>query len=1070
MKNRSTRRCSLAALCLATLPAFAAEPPRTHYVPAEKNLSDEWLEALYAQGQRKVYRSDELLTIGMPCGGVGAGQLYVRGDGTLARWWIFGERYITDFRKKNPETGYRTYRPPSELEQGFSVAVKTPGGKALALPLSHDGFGEIGFLGEYPIATIEYDGAKQEAWPVEVTGEVFSPYSPLNAKDSGTPATVLRYTVKNTTDQPVSFRVGGWLENKVLPSADDSIRGLRRNRVVRGAGLIGVNFDMVSSTSGDEGVEKRVKPFDRFEDAIVRPDGTSVENGSLDRWKSSEERYVKKAVKVAGLKEGWLRGVRGYEGQHLLSSGVKDASVVGKLTSKEFTIEEPYLAFLVGSARRQRWVNGESPTLRLVVDGEVVRSATSDDDFRQDLRLRLRSWDVRELIGKKAQLEVVDSNTTCDLLIDDIRQASFDPQQGEALPTWQPGFGDMTLAALADNAVATARCEPGVNFWDSIDNLVSENSSAITAKPCGAVASQWLELAPGEAKSVAFAIGWYFPNYVNNEKGCPGPVGRMYANWFDSSQAVVEHLALNYGRLERVTREFRDAMYVDTTLPYWFTQRAMASNSNLASATIEWWKNGRMYSWEGVGFCIGTCGHVWNYAQGPSRLFPELERSVRRMQDFNPDVAWKPTGRINFRGFNDNSESFENWGYIPDAQCGYVLKAYREHLMSPDNSFLDELWPRIKRSTEYLIERDGRYGEVNGVLEGLQHLTDSLAWGPNTFTGSLYLAALRATEEMAKIQGDKEFATECRRLFESGRTWTLDNLWNGEYFIHKYSPAPKGGLPNDSKGRAYGDGCLSDQMFGQNWAHQLGLGYLYPPKRVKQSLGSVFKYNWAPDVGEVYKVRGHRFILLANSGEPGLMGCTFPYGAPKNMIHQNEDPWTGYEYQSASGMLWEQLLDEGLSVAYGVHRRYQPHKHNPWNEIEGGDHYSRSMSSWGLLLAASGYEYDGPAGKIGFAPKLTPDDFRSIFTAAEGWGTFTQLRSEGIQTNRIEVRGGELAAKELILEVPRNTSASNAVIRAGGRVIGHRLDQEGARVTLTLAEPILLETNEVAEVRISTHE
>ncbi len=42
------------------------------------------------------------------------------------------------------------------------------------------------------------------------------------------------------------------------------------------------------------------------------------------------------------------------------------------------------------------------------------------------------------------------------------------------------------------------------------------------------------------------------------------------------------------------------------------------------------------------------------------------------------------------------------------------------------------------------------------------------------------------------------------------------------------------------------------------------------------------------------------------------------------------------EYQVASGMIWEGMLTEGLSIAYGVHTRYDGKKHNPWNEIEGG--------------------------------------------------------------------------------------------------------------------------------------
>ena len=65
------------------LSASAQQVDPTHHVPTNKNLTAAWTQALW-QNERKVYTGNELTTIGMPCGGIAAGQLYVRGDGTLA--------------------------------------------------------------------------------------------------------------------------------------------------------------------------------------------------------------------------------------------------------------------------------------------------------------------------------------------------------------------------------------------------------------------------------------------------------------------------------------------------------------------------------------------------------------------------------------------------------------------------------------------------------------------------------------------------------------------------------------------------------------------------------------------------------------------------------------------------------------------------------------------------------------------------------------------------------------------------------------------------------------------------
>ena len=47
---------------------------------------------------------------------------------------------------------------------------------------------------------------------------------------------------------------------------------------------------------------------------------------------------------------------------------------------------------------------------------------------------------------------------------------------------------------------------------------------------------------------------------------------------------------------------------------------------------------------------------------------------------------------------------------------------------------------------------------------------------------------------------------------------------------------------------------------------------------------------------------------------------------------------------------------------------------------------------YGVFLAACSFEYHGPKGHLGFAPRLTPENFRAPFTTAEGWGTFDQSR------------------------------------------------------------------------------
>ena len=51
------------------------------------------------------------------------------------------------------------------------------------------------------------------------------------------------------------------------------------------------------------------------------------------------------------------------------------------------------------------------------------------------------------------------------------------------------------------------------------------------------------------------------------------------------------------------------------------------------------------------------------------------------------------------------------------------------------------------------------------------------------------------------------------------------------------------------------------------------------------------------------------------------------------------------EFQVATNITYDGLITEGLSMVKAVHERYRPEKHNPWNEIECGDHYARALAS-----------------------------------------------------------------------------------------------------------------------------
>jgi non-lysosomal glucosylceramidase len=89
------------------------------------------------------------------------------------------------------------------------------------------------------------------------------------------------------------------------------------------------------------------------------------------------------------------------------------------------------------------------------------------------------------------------------------------------------------------------------------------------------------------------------------------------------------------------------------------------------------------------------------------------------------------------------------------------------------------------------------------------------------------------------------------------------------------------------------------------------------------------------------------------------------------------------------------MIDEGLQVVEAVRERYDGYKRNPWNEIECGSNYARSMASYALLNTLSGFSFDMVKGMIGFDPIInTAEHFQCFWSLDSGWGEYVQTQTK----------------------------------------------------------------------------
>lgn len=635
-----------------------------------------------------------------------------------------------------------------------------------------------------------------------------------------------------------------------------------------------------------------------------------------------------------------------------------------------------------------------------------------------------------------------------------------------------PDYGNMTLTLLgSDNTWTSPRAPKNIDY--NLPELKASKNTAVQAdlgKTLTGALGKTVKLEPDEERTVTFLISWYYPNLHCRESGFHNLRNKKslryyYSDQFGSSTDVANNIVSQYQQLAGATKDWAETWY-DSTLPDWFLDRTFVNTSTLATTSCYRltdlsgapFNMGRFYAMEGVYLGHGTCTHVFHYEQALGRVFPNLARQLREQIDYG--LSYKSEGVIGYRGELSDMGHHDGRGYAVDGHAGTILRTYREHTMSPDYTFLKNNWPKIKKSIEYMIAHDKeKNGVADGILEGIQYNTlDRMWYGKNAWISSMYNAVLRAGEAMASEMGDKAFAKQCKNIAESGYEKMSDELFNGEYFANILD------TENPESPNSY-LGCHIDQVLGESWAVQAGLPRVLPEKETKSALASIYKYSFQKDIGyylETAKIKPVRFYALP--GEAGTVMCSFPRGGEEKAPGKVKNDWeklvvgyfsecmTGFTYQAAAHMIAEGLVDEGMEIIKAIHDRYNPVKRNPYNEVEYGNHYTRAMSSYGAFVSASGFQYHGPKGEIAFAPKINPEDFKSAFITAEGWGTFTQKKEINKQVNSLAVAYGKLKIRSFETSAIVDSKMKSVEVLLNGKSLKSKFRNDDGKIAVTFPE------------------
>lgn len=575
--------------------------------------------------------------------------------------------------------------------------------------------------------------------------------------------------------------------------------------------------------------------------------------------------------------------------------------------------------------------------------------------------------------------------------------------------------------------------DPVTMAWRNISRGELMDNPPVEGSCPGASLFVPLNLEPGGEATVRLMMTWYVPftdlRLGSDPENAPPPAEGSsccesptyvpwYAGRFKDIHEVADYWRFNYENLREKSLRFSEAFY-DTTLPDEVIEAVAANLTIIKSPTVLRQTDGRLWCFEGCnddsGCCMGSCTHVWNYAQAIPHLFPELERSLRQTE-FNESQDER--GHQTFRSNLPIRPVTHTYHAASDGQLGGIMKMYRDWRICGDTAWLKSLWPQVRQSLEYCIAIWDPKGK--GILEEPHHNTyDIEFWGPDGMCTSFYLGALTAAAEMGKALG--EDVDKYTTLAEKGRKYLENELFDGEYFYHKiqitgleaefqpldYSANGSGYkeamdiLNAEGPKYQYGIGCLSDGILGSWMARVCGLEEVADAEKIKSHLLSVHKYNLRHDLFEHANPQRPSFAM---GRDGGLLLCTWPKGGALSLpFIYSAEVWTGIEYQVASHLMFQGRIEEGLEIVRVCRDRYNGSVRNPFDEYECGHWYARAMSSYGLLQGLTGVRYDAVEKTLHIDSKVG-ENFRSFLSTATGFATV------GLKGGRpfVEIKGGEI--------------------------------------------------------------
>ena len=504
--------------------------------------------------------------------------------------------------------------------------------------------------------------------------------------------------------------------------------------------------------------------------------------------------------------------------------------------------------------------------------------------------------------------------------------------------------GTFAIAAAADDGVvlgARARFDARVDreLWADFadDGRLTGGDDAVDRRPAlageaiGGAVSATVTLAPGETRTVRFAVAWDLP--VTEFGG-----GRQWWKRYTRAWGRTGGRALDLARhalsetpaWRAAIEAWQRSVIDDESLPDWYRAALFNELYFLVDGGTFWEAGevggpepdaddpGRFALLECLDYPFYDTVDVDFYASAAIvELFPELER--RGIRDLLATVAGQDTTPVTIEASGlpgtrkeafavphdvggpdedpftrPNRYRFQDVNGWIDLAPKLALQVWRDVVLLDDDALVAEARPVVEAALRRLAiqDTDGDGLPDHGGLPDQTYDTWPMH-GPSAYGGLLWLGALRAAEELARRDHDETAAERWAAAYRQGRHAFEHKLWR---------EGTDGYYAYDGGSAVSSDSVMADMLAGQWYADLTGLGDLVDPTRVTRALRTIHARN----------------VVDFGDGLLGAVNGMHPDGTVDTSSEQSQEVWTGTSYGLSAFMLGRGLADEAWETAGGI--------------------------------------------------------------------------------------------------------------------------------------------------------